>query len=123
MSGHRATPDSPTTRILGALIAWNVIDIVVHIAADEVEILRVAANLLLIIVEGVVLLGVGGAHPAHLLVLSLIAFVVLNLVVLIDKGPAVPMVTFIAVSAVLTAVAIQRLRPALEERQIRIFRR
>lgn len=120
MSEHLA---ATTKRILGALVAWNVFDVAAHVAVDEVEVLRISGNIVLIAVATAVLAGRAGAHPAHPLVPSLVAFVAFNLVVLIDKSPAVPMITFIVVSVVLTAAAIQRLRPAPEERRIRIARR
>ena len=123
MSGHRITPDSRTKTILGALVVWNLVDIVLHIAVDEVEVLRVSANLILIAIAAAILLGRGGAHPAHPLVPALAAFLVLNLIVMIDKGPAAPMILLIIGSVVLASAAIQRLRPPLAERRIKIGRR
>jgi hypothetical protein len=43
MSGHSVAADTPTRRILGALFIWNVIDIAIHVAVDEVELLRVSS--------------------------------------------------------------------------------
>lgn len=123
MSGHSIMADTATKRMLGALVVWNVFDIGVHVAVDEVEILRVTANVVLIAVAIAVLVGRAGPHPAHPLVPALFACVALNLVVLIDKGPAAPMITFVVASIVLTAAAIERLRPAPEQRRIRIGRR
>ncbi len=123
MSGHPITADTATKRMLGALVVWNVIDIGVHVAVDEVEFLRVTANVVLIAVAIAVLVGRAGRHPAHPLVPALVACAALNLVVLIDKGPAVPMITFVVVSILLTAAAVERLRPAPEQRRIRIGRR
>jgi len=118
MSADHVTPDRVTKRILGALVVWNLFDIVLHIAVDEVEVLRVSANLILIAVAAAILLGRGGAHPSHPLVPAMAAFLVLNLIVMIDKGPAVPMITLIVGSVLLTSGAIRRLRPPVEERRI-----
>ena len=93
MTDDRITPDAATQRILAALVAWNLFDIVLHIAVNEVEVLRVSANVILIVVARVLLVDRVGPHPAHPLVPALLAFVVLNLIVMIDKGPAVPMIT------------------------------
>jgi len=123
VSEHPITADTATKRMLGAVVAWNVFDIGVHVAVDEVEMLRVTANVVLIAVAIAVLVGRAGPHPAHPLVPALFACVALNLVVLIDKGPAAPMITFVVASIVLTAAAIERLRPAPEQREIRIGRR
>lgn len=121
MTAQPAT-NAATKRILGGLITWNVLDIVVHIAVDEVEVLRVTANAILIAVASAVLLGRGGAHPAHPFVLALVAFIVLNVIVMIEKGPAVPMVVLIVGSVALTVAAIQRLRPPVEQRLIKVGR-
>lgn len=118
MTDDRIIPSAVTRRILAALVAWNLFDIVLHIAVNEVEVLRVSANLILIVVAGAILVDRGGAHPAHPLVPALLAFVVLNLIVMIDKGPAVPMIILIVGSVWLTGAAIKRLRPPVEERRI-----
>ncbi len=118
MTQNRIIPDVMTRRILAALVAWNLFDIVLHIAVNEVEILRVSANLILIVVAGAILVDRGGAHPAHPLIPALLAFIVLNLIVMIDKGPAVPMIILILGSMWLSGAAIQRLRPPVEERLI-----
>ncbi len=117
MSADRVIPNAVTKRILGALAIWNVFDIVLHVAADEVEVLRVSANLILIAVAAAILVGKGGDHPAHPLVPALAGFIVLNLIVVIDKGPAVPMIILIVVSILLTGASIRRLRPPVEQRR------
>lgn len=123
MSEHRSTPDAQTKRFLGALIVWNLFDIAIHVAVEQVEILRVTGNAVLIIAAAAILLRRGGSHPAHPLVLALVVFVVLNGVFIIGNGPAVPMTILIAGSVLLTGAAIQRLRPAFDERRITIGRR
>lgn len=117
MSVDRVIPNAVTKRILAALVIWNVLDIALHVAVDEVEVLRVSANLILIAVAVAILVDKGGAHPAHPLVPALAGFIVLNLIVVIDKGPAVPMTILIAVSILLTGAAIRRLRPPVGQRR------
>ena len=123
MSEHRITADTATKRILGALIIWNLVDIAIHIAVDEVEIARVSANAVLIVAAIAVLVERAGAHPAHPILLALIVFVALNVAFIIGNGPAVPMTILIVVSVVLTVAAIQRLRPLVEDRRITVGRR
>ena len=115
---ERITPDQATRRVLMVLIAWNALDIALHVIADEVEPLRIAGNLVLIAVAGAVLADRAGAHPAHPLLPALVVFVVANVIVFIDKGrlPAA-MTILVAVSVVLTVFSISRLRPPPEERR------
>ena len=57
MSGPQTTTDVVSKRILGALVAWNLFDIAVHVAVDEVKVLRVTANVIVIAVASAVLAG------------------------------------------------------------------
>ena len=122
MSERRPAVEATTKRILVALIIWNLIDIAIHIGVDKVEIVRVSANVVLILAAAAILLGRAGAHPAHPLVLAVILFIVLNVGFIIGNGPAVPMTIFIVISVVLAGAAIQRLRPPAADRRIS-FRR
>lgn len=120
------TPDGVARRILTILIVWNVADAALHVIADEIEPLRVASNAIIFAVAGAVLIGrVGahgwaGAHPAHPMLPALLAFIVLNGIVFIDKAKLpIPMTVFVAGTVVGTLAAIARLRPPPEERRIR----
>ena len=122
MSDHAVTVGATTKRVLVALILWNLIDIAIHIAVGEVEIIRVSANAVLIAAAAAILLGRAGTHPAHPLVLAVIVFVVLNLAFIIGNGPAVPMTVFVVVSGVLAGAAVQWLRPPASERRFSVGR-
>lgn len=122
MSGHSVAADTPTRRILGALVIWNVIDIAIHVAVDEVELLRVSSNVVLIVAAATVLLGRAGAHPADPLALAGVVYLALNIAFVIGNGPAVPMTVFIVVSVVLAGAAAQRLRPPIDERRFSLRR-
>lgn len=122
MSDHGITPDGPTRRILGALVAWNLVDIAVHVVVDEIEIVRVSANILLVLAAAAMLLGRADAHPAHPLVIAAVAYLALNVAFVFANGPAVPMTVFIVTSIVLAGAAAQRLRPPPAERRLSIPR-
>ena len=60
------------------LIAWNIFDIIVHVAADLVEPLRIAGNIAALIAAGIVLSGLARNHAHHVLGLGALFVVALN---------------------------------------------
>jgi len=80
------------------LIAWNILDIAVHIAVDMVEPLRIAGNIVGIVVAVIVLLGMMKSLAPQILGLAVIIVVVLNVLESIQHGFAIPMLIFIGVS-------------------------
>lgn len=84
------------------LIVWNIIDIVVHIAVNQVEPLRVTGNIVGMLAALFVLLRVTWAYTPYLLGLSAVIIVGLNAVESFQHGFAPPMLVFIGVSVFLT---------------------
>ena len=85
------------------LIIWNIIDIVVHIAVDMVEPIRIAGNIIGLAAAAIVLLGLVKSYQPILLGLVTIAIVVLNSVESALHGFLVPMLIFVGVSVLLLA--------------------
>ncbi len=105
-----AIPDT-AKKWLYALIGWNVFDIVLHIAVDQVEFLRVSGNVVAIALAVVVLMT--GRRNARLLLVAIGAVLVLNTIFIVTQSKIAPvMVILIVGSCVLSYMAYQALQDA-----------
>ncbi len=95
--------------VLTVLIAWNVVDVVLHVAVGRPEPLRITANGLAI-AAGVAIRGQWWTRRAPgLLVAAAVAAVVLNTVFVALEGAAVPMVVLVVGGVALCAQAARLL--------------
>ncbi len=99
MSTARAERQFPWLPTL--LIAWNLIDVAVHIAVNEVEALRITGNIVGIAAALIVLLGVTRVYAPYILGLAAAIVVVLNTVESFWHGFRLPMLVFVGVSVFL----------------------
>ena len=89
------------------LIVWNILDIVVHVALNLVEPLRIAGNVAALVAAVVVLLGFARAYAPHVLGLAAALVVGFNLWESVLHGFFGPSLIFIGVSLYLLVRWIQ----------------
>src|SRR3990172_4075041 len=77
------------------LILWNLIDLVLHVAIDMAEPLRITGNLVGIAAALIVLLGIAKPYAPHILGGAAVVFVVVNAIHAAAHGFAIPMLVFI----------------------------
>ncbi|NJL56188.1 hypothetical protein HC928_14155 [bacterium] len=80
------------------LIAWNLLDIAVHIAVHEGEPLRITGNIVGIAAALIVLFGVVRAYAPYILGLAAVIVVGLNVAESFLHGYLPPMLIFVGVS-------------------------
>jgi hypothetical protein len=93
------------------LIIWNLVDIAIHIAVDMVEPLRIAGNVVGLVVAVIVLLGIAKSYQAFLLGLGAIIVIVLSAIESSLHGYLVPMLIFVGVSVFLLLRIAQQKYP------------
>ena len=76
------------------IIVWNMIDLVLHVAVDMAEPLRISGNIVGIAAALIVLLGYAKSYAPHILGLAAVVVVVLNTVHSSEHGFAIPMLVF-----------------------------
>lgn len=76
------------------LIAWNMIDIAVHVAVDMAEPLRISGNIVGIAAALIVLLEFAKSYTPHILGGVAVAVVALNAVFAFENDFAIPMLVF-----------------------------
>ncbi len=89
------------------LIVWNIIDIVVHVATDLVEPLRIAGNVAALAAAGIVLLGLVKGSPYHVLIIGALLVVGFNLWESLLNNFLWPSLIFIFVSVLLLVLWAQ----------------
>lgn len=89
--------------LLYASILLNVFDIVLHIAINQPEMLRIAGNILIILGSGIALLG---HRPKLVLVIGLIAYLILNCAFIALDGIGSAGMVFIILTAALTLLSL-----------------
>lgn len=89
------------------LIIWNILDIVVHIAVDMVEPLRISGNIVGLVAAAIVLLGLLKPYQPYLLGLAAIVVVILNTIESALHGYLVPMLIFVGVSVIILILMTQ----------------
>jgi len=85
-------------RIPAVLVGWNMFDALLHIAIDMAEPLRIAGNIIAILVAVAILLGAPKKHSFSLLLIAFISTVALNTVHVSENDFAIPMLIFIGLS-------------------------
>ncbi|MEO1290291.1 MAG: hypothetical protein AAFV93_21275, partial [Chloroflexota bacterium] len=90
------------------LIIWNILDIAVHIAVDMVEPLRIAGNIVGLVVAVIVLMDLVKSYQPIILGLATIAVIILNATESALHGYLVPMLLFVGVSVLLLLLMTQR---------------
>ena len=80
------------------LIAWNLFDLIIHLAVDMAEPLRISGNIVATVAGVIVWLGFAKTYAPHLLTVSAVAVVVLNASHVAQHGAAIPMLIFIGVT-------------------------
>jgi hypothetical protein len=80
------------------IIAWNIIDLVLHVAIDMAEPLRIAGNVVAIAAALIVLLANVKSYAPYILGGAAVAVVVLNAFHAAQHGSAIPMLVFIGVT-------------------------
>ncbi|NJO06297.1 MAG: hypothetical protein HC876_12665 [Chloroflexaceae bacterium] len=103
------------------IIIWNLIDIAIHIAVNEVEPLRITGNIIGITAALIVLFGVARAYAPHILALAAAIVVGLNAIQSFLHGYALPMLVFIGVS-VFFLLRLTQVK-AVEEAEARFYQR
>lgn len=93
------------------LIIWNLFDIAVHVAANEVEPLRITGNIIGIVAALIILLGIARTYTPYLLVIAAVTVVSLNAIQSFLHGYALPMLVFIGVSVFLL-LRLAQLKPS-----------
>ncbi len=82
-----------------ALIAWSVIDIVLHVAVDEVEPLRITGNIVAVVAGAVIgWTGISDALKATVAVVAVLAVLGLNVAWAIDEGEWWPPIATILIT-------------------------
>lgn len=84
-----------------ALLAWNGFDVILHIALDFVEPLRIAGNVVAAAAALVALLRLAGRYAPHVLSLAAALVVGLNGAESLLHGHLVPMLIFVGVTVLL----------------------
>ena len=85
-------------RIPAVLVGWNMFDALLHVAIDMAEPLRIAGNIIAIVVAVAILLGAPKKLSFSLLLAAFISTVALNTVHVSENDFAVPMLIFIGLS-------------------------
>jgi hypothetical protein len=80
------------------LIVWNIIDIIVHVAIDMAEPLRITGNIIGIFAALIGLFGLVKSYAPHLLGGAAFVVVILNSIHAFEYGFAIPMLVFIGVT-------------------------
>jgi hypothetical protein len=80
------------------LIIWNLIDLVLHVAIDMAEPLRITGNIVGIAAALIVLLGFAKSYAPHILGGAAVTVVALNALHASEHGFAIPMLVFIGVA-------------------------
>ncbi|MEM7802450.1 MAG: hypothetical protein AAF633_24870 [Chloroflexota bacterium] len=80
------------------IILWNSFDIILHVAINQVEPLRVSGNVVGIIAVATLLLGFGTPFEALVLIMAAIAVVALNSIFALQNGFEIPMLVLIGVA-------------------------
>jgi hypothetical protein len=89
--------------LLYLTIALNVLDIVLHIATNQAELLRVAGNVLIIAGSGIVLLK---RRSNFVLIIGLISYLVLNGIFIALNGIGSAGTMFISLTTIFTLVSL-----------------
>lgn len=95
---ERVGAQPASRRWLGGLLGWNLFDIVLHIAVDQVEFLRVTSNVVMIVAAIAVL--ASGALAAKVLPLAVAAFFLLNLTFIITTSTIAPIMIILILGTV-----------------------
>jgi len=85
-------------RIPVVLVGWNIFDALLHVAIDMAEPLRIAGNIIAILVAVAILLGSSKKLSFSLLLAAFISTVALNTVHVSEHDFAIPMLIFIGLS-------------------------
>lgn len=95
--------------VMAVAAAWNIFDALLHVAIDEIDLLRMAGNAVVLVVTALAYRpGVPGAVVAAVAAAIVVA---LNLAFFIDRGEVPPAAfVLVAVSLVLLGVAVGRFR-------------
>jgi hypothetical protein len=80
------------------LIAWNTIDLVLHVAVDMAEPLRITGNVVAIVAALIVLLANVKSYAPYILGGAAVVVVILNSIHSFEHGFAIPMLMFIGVT-------------------------
>lgn len=103
------------------LIAWNLIDIAVHIAVNEVEPLRITGNIVGMAAALIVLVGGARAYAPYILGLAATIVVGLNTAESFRDGYMPPMLVFVGVSVFLL-LRLAQVKP-VEAAAVRVSQR
>ena len=101
---------NPLPRVLGiAAIALNVVDALLHVATDQVEPLRIAGNVV-VVLGGILLLALPALRRAILPVAIALVSLALNLIVILTTGIGTVGLVLIGVTTVLLGALAVTLR-------------
>jgi len=89
------------------LIIWNILHIVVHIAVDMVEPLRISGNIVGLVAAVIVLLGLFKPYQPALLGLATAAVIFPNTIESALHGYLVPILIFVGVSVIILILMTQ----------------
>jgi hypothetical protein len=79
-------------------IAWNLVDLLLHVAIDMAEPLRIAGNIVGIAAALIVLLGFARSYAPYILGGAAVVVVILNSIHSFEDGSGIPMLVFIGVT-------------------------
>lgn len=89
------------------LVLWNTLDIVVHIAVNMVEPLRIAGNIVGLVAAMIVMLGLVKPYQPVLLGMATATIIILNAVESALYGYVAPMLVFVGFSVLLLLLMTQ----------------